>query len=296
MDKIKVKKSLISKEDQLILDKMYEDYLNCPEAVDFVKQNNINNDIVKEYILRINDFVYDTNYCKNCKGIKKCNKEYALNFRHLNYNNNIISLNITPCKELLKQFSIQSNFLINDMDDKYQKAVIKGIDRNNTRLPLVEQLVSIYKNKSKDWVYIKGSILTGKTYIASAFANEYTKNGKTCCFIDCNYTFKLLNDLSRSNKNEFDNLMNKIYRCDLLVLDGFGNEYKNDFIRDGILYEIISNRLNDNKPIIFTSEFSISEIKELYSLNRAGTIRSKQIADFIKNKSKVFDLGNNSVY
>ena len=75
------------------------------------------------------------------------------------------------------------------------------------------------------------------------------------------------------------------------------NEYKNDFIRDGILFEILSKRASDKLFTIFTSDFSIEDVVALYSTTKSATIRAKQIGKIIKNNAEEeINLGEISIY
>ena len=80
-------------------------------------------------------------------------------------------------------------------------------------------------------------------------------------------------------------------------IDDFGNEFVNDFIRDTIIYPIISTRHNKNLMTIFTSDFTIDEIETLYSTSKAGQLRAKQICKIISTSvKKEIDLGTLAIY
>lgn len=297
MEKIKI--TMDVKEDKKQLEEMYLNYLNCPEAVKNLSNLGMSEKTIRDNIVKINNYVSDLKYCLNCKGAKNCKKDRPLLVTNLVFKNGVVIQNLEPCEMVLKQMKIENKFLINDIDEKFLDASISKIDHSSkTRSnDLFITINNILNNKTNKWLYLKGSLGTGKSYIASAISNTASKKlDWKICFLDCSYRFKELNDLSYSDKNEFAKLMNAICNCDLLILDGFGDEYKNDFIRDGILYNIVSNRMNNKKMIIFTSEFSIDEIRELYSFNKAGAIRSKQISNILQNACQVIDLGDFSIY
>ncbi len=85
--------------------------------------------------------------------------------------------------------------------------------------------------------------------------------------------------------------------CDVLVFDDFGNEFKNDLIRDSIIFEIISKRSAAHLFTIFTSDFSIEDIVTLYSTSKSAALRAKQIGRLIKNNAQEeINLGEISIY
>lgn len=285
-------------DDQKILDEMYQKYLSCPEAIDYMKKNNIDDDTVKKYIVRVNDFVDDLIYCKNCKGANLCQKDNPLTIRNIVYRNGVISLNLTPCRVLEEKFKIENKFYIKDIPSDYLNCTLKSVDFNSLRYPLMQQFSNFLNKNDSQWIYIEGVLGTGKTFLVSAFINQISQTkDMTISFLNCSIRFKELNDLSYQDKEEFNRLMDNICNCDILVLDDFGNEYKNDFIRDGILFNIISRRLSNKKLTIFTSEFTINEIEKLYSFTKAGEIRSKQLTNMIRRGcQKEFNLGDLSIY
>ena len=85
---------------------------------------------------------------------------------------------------------------------------------------------------------------------------------------------------------------------DFLILDDFGNEYKNEFSRDNITIPLLSNRSNKELFTIFTSQFSIDEVRQLYSIGKVGgAIRGRQIESLLKTMcEKEFDLTGASLY
>ena len=85
--------------------------------------------------------------------------------------------------------------------------------------------------------------------------------------------------------------------CNVLVLDDFGNEFKNDLIRDSIIFEIISKRSAAHLFTIFTSDFTIEDIITLYSTSKSAALRAKQIGRLIKNNAQEeVNLGEISIY
>ena len=63
----------------------------------------------------------------------------------------------------------------------------------------------------------------------------------------------------------------------VLVLDDFGNEYKSDYLRDTILFPILSERSKTEKITLFTSDFTFEEIAKMYSGKDSDRIRSNQL-------------------
>ena len=118
------------------------------------------------------------------------------------------------------------------------------------------------------------------------------------CFLNSTIRLRELNDLGYGKKKEeFDKKLELYCNIPILVLDDFGNEFKTDFVRDAILFPILSARAGKRLLTIFTSDFLIEEVETLYSNTKAGAIRAKQIARLIKSMSgEEVNLGDISIY
>ena len=77
---------------------------------------------------------------------------------------------------------------------------------------------------------------------------------------------------------------------DLLVLDDFGNEYKNVFIRDTIIYPLLNERLKNGKLTWFTSAYTVKDIINMYSFKSNYSPKAAQLGELIKSLAKEFTL------
>ena len=296
MEEIKVKLSI--EEDDSALNKMYSNFLNCVEAAKETKRLEIPEDKIKKYIVKINDFVDDVNYCKKCPGTAKCKKLNPLLVTRITYVNGVVDRNLLPCPEMLREMEYEKQFYFRDFDEDKRTANLRTLDKTSQRTSALVKVRDFIMGKESRWIFLNGARGTGRTYLAIAVANE-TANKKLgpIAFINASLRLKELNDFSYSNKSEFERLINTLSSCPLLIIDDFGNEFKNDFIRDGVVFQILSNRASKRLMTIITSDFTIDEIVTLYSTSKAGAIRAKQIGNILKdNCEEEINLGKISIY
>ena len=103
--------------------------------------------------------------------------------------------------------------------------------------------------------------------------------------------------MSFKEKDKFQKELNRYSSCPVLVLDDFGNGYYNDYIRDGILFHIISERSKKRLFTIFTSSYDYDELLTVLATTKASTLKYSQIIDIIKrNADKEISLGEISIY
>ena len=86
-------------------------------------------------------------------------------------------------------------------------------------------------------------------------------------------------------RNSFDDkesnintLLDRAYKCDLLILDDIGVERGTPWTQER-LYDLLNTRYNECKCTIFTSNLSPSEIEDKLGTRIASRIRSSKIIE-----------------
>ena len=297
MEKLKINYQVES--DDELLNEMKKAYAACPAAVKYCNDLKIPAEKIDENIVKIFDFVSDINYCKKCPGVKKCAKSNPLLCTKIIYERGEIDRQLVPCKELLKQITFKKQFVVMDFDEDWLDSNLRSIDRNNGRDLALMRYRDFLKEKDNSWIYLTGSKNSGRSYFAAALVVDAARKDRgPVCFLNTTLRLREINDLGYGKKKEeFDRKLDLYSNVPILVLDDFGNEFKTDFVRDAILFPILSNRASKRLLTIFTSDFTISEVETLYSNTKAGSIRAKQIARLIQSMSKEeINLGEVSIY
>lgn len=296
MEKLKV--NMVVDEDQEILNKMKEAYLGCPTAMKYVQELGIPEDKVDSNITKIYDFVSDINYCRHCPGIDKCKKNNPLLCTKIIYSGGVVDRQLVPCRKFLDRVTFEKQFAIRDFEDEWLNVNLKDLDSSQARGLALAKYVKFVKEGMNDWIYLTGGPNSGRSYLAAALATDAARRMMgPVCFVNCSQRIRELNDVNFKDKEEFQRKLDLLCNCKVLVLDDFGNEYKTDFIRDAILFEIISYRASKKLFTIVTSDFNIKDIVTLYSTSKAGEVRAKQIGNLIKAVAgKEINLGDLSIY
>ena len=299
MEKLKINNLPAYDADQKLLDDMKKAYQACPQAIKYCNELGIPADKVEENIIKIYDLVSDINYCSKCPGVKKCSKTNPLLCTRIVYSQGEVDRQMVPCKELLKDITFKKQFVVRDFEEDWLDSNLRSIDRNNGRNKAIVKYHDFIKNKQASWIYLTGSKNSGRSYFAAALiVDAARKNRGPVCFLNSTLRLREINDLGYGKKKEeFDKKLELYSNIPILVLDDFGNEFKNDFVRDAILFPILSTRASKRLLTIFTSDFTISDIEALYSNTKAGAIRAKQIAKLIQSMcDEEISLGDISIY
>ena len=110
-------------------------------------------------------------------------------------------------------------------------------------------------------LFMLGKTGLGKTFLSSCIAKELMLSGKNVAFDSVqNFLIKIQNE---QFGREPGNTIEVLNEADLVILDDLGSEF-NSPVFQSALYNIINNRINLEKPIIISTNLSLSELKEKY--------------------------------
>lgn len=302
MRKVRKKKMLRLKpnshfdEDQKLIERMRQEYYSCPSAVKYIKSLKIPEEKVEEDIVKIYDFVSDLNFCKKCPGVSNCNKSTPRLCTKIVYEDGVISRELVPCKEYLKQIKFRNQFIVRDFDDDWLFSDLRRIDKSEGRRLAIEKYNAFLKGESSEWLYIMGEAGSGRTFLAANIALDIAKKEKgPIAFIDTPIRFKEI--ASKKDNDQFNQLVEKYSTVPVLILDDLGNEYKSDYVRENILFPILNARSKNHLMTIITSDFNINDVTTMYLTNQASKPKVEQIKRLLKrNCGPELSQGDLSIY
>ncbi|MBQ1879352.1 MAG: ATP-binding protein [Bacilli bacterium] len=239
------------------------------------------------------DYKADFSICRNCPGLEKCPKSnpgYALD---ITKDNGYLERRFTPCHKVVLRMKRDARYILSDMPDEWKEKNFNDVDMSAARNVTLRKLLTA--QEKGNWFYLNGGFNSGKSYILACFANQYAEdNDVSVAFVDTTRLIDRLRNYSIKDKKSFSEEMSKLTSVPLLVLDGFGNEYKSDFAFSTVLYPLLSERARNKNLTFFTSDFSYKDIEEMYAKS-VGLPRAKQLISLIKSmcgKEAVLDALN----
>lgn len=236
-------------------------------------------DSIKANIGKVHTYYEDYKRWQTIKtydDVLKTGERYSYNLKFDGYH-------IVRESEILKPFQDYieyiSKFIYKDFPDSFNSVSLKDVDSKVLKSKIRNAL------KMDNWIYITGAIRSGRTYCAIALVNGSANKGNTnLAFLDSAKEIRELANLFFDNQNSFMNEFNKLKNSHLLVLDGFGNEYVNDIVRDSIIIPLLQYRAQNNLMTIFTSDFDIEDLLTLYSKKDNNNVRTKQLSSILHSK------------
>lgn len=131
--------------------------------------------------------------------------------------------------------------------------------------------------------YIHGDLGVGKSYLAACVTNMMARSGSSVAFVN---VAELLSHLKRNfaKSYEVDYTIETLKNVDIIVLDDLGAEPISAWGRDEVLLPLLNYRLENYKKTLFTSNYPMTDLENLYAIDQRGNIdkvRAKRFVDRI---------------
>lgn len=301
MKKINVNEYLAKEDMHEYIEKLLNDLRNDPDVLEIIRGLKLTVADTRNNIAKLTDFKDDYNYCKMCPGLANCSKITRHLEARLSFNNHHIDITYSPCKKFVRELKLSSLYLYFDAPSQWKEVRLDSpdFDLHEKRNVVIDEFLKILLGKSHNWIYLFGNRGVGKSFLLTTFANEFVNRDLgSVAIIDCVKRFKELADDSYKNSDAFKKKMNDLINVDLLVFKNFGREYKNEYLRDQIVYPLLSERASTNKLCFFASDFPLNDLEVLYTLGKsAGKIIAHELISTIKSSiSKEYDLSGVRLY
>ena len=131
-----------------------------------------------------------------------------------------------------------------------------------------------FAKNPEGWRVFMGETGSGKTHLASAIVNYRYEQGKPALFVVVpDFLDHLRSAFNPESKISYDQLFESVKTAPLLVLDDFGEQSTNPWVKEK-LYQLINYRYNSRLPIVITTRLSLDEI-----MNEVDSSISSRLVD-----------------
>ncbi len=232
-----------------------------------------------EHYARPDDYLGKDNFlhCAKCGGVKQ------ESFKLLGYD--VLTYIPCPCmkeaeakeeamkaeraKELRRREKIQRLRQQSKISGKREKETFENFIQNNSnrqQLAVAKDYVENFEtsDEPEQGLLLYGNTGTGKTFLACCIGNALLEKGHSVYFTS---TVKLL-DRKKSyhaGDDEDKELDRLIETVDLLILDDLDAERHTDYANE-IIYSVIDDRIDAEKPMIITTNLTISQLEDPKSM------------------------------
>ncbi len=280
--------SLVTKSKKSINDGLVREFLLAGKDETFQKlchRLKTDDKILMKYTSKLQDTCEDLKRCSKCKNLDKCTNDIE---GHVYYPKRVedhLEFYYKPCKYFKNQKEEGTTTFFetpNVLKTASLSDLISEKERNEILKYIKDFLKKKINNEPVKGLYLSGSFGSGKSYLLSALLNELSNKG----FSTVNVHYPRLLQRLKSSFNEFnyDEVLDEIMKCDILLIDDIGAENNTPWSRDDILGMILQYRMDNNLSTFFTSNFTLDELESVLSETSKGVdeIKSRRIIERIK--------------
>ncbi|MCX7912772.1 MAG: ATP-binding protein [Dehalococcoidales bacterium] len=128
------------------------------------------------------------------------------------------------------------------------------------------------------WLVFMGETGCGKTHLAAAIVNYRYEKGEPALFVVVpDFLDHLRSAFSPESKVSYDELFESVKTAPLLVLDDFGEQSTNPWVKEK-LYQLINYRYNRRLPTVITTRLSLDEIMAEVDSSISSRLVDRQIS------------------
>lgn len=233
---------------------------NISEIIDRLRTENLSNQRKIEMMLV--NFGYPSDYLKPKYTCEKCKDTGFVSGIRCDCLNRLIN------KYQIVEISKNCHIKLADFSDfrlEYYPNTIDSTGINpQEKMRVLKNYCIRYAEDFSDIspsLFMLGKTGLGKTFLSSCIAKKLMLSGKNVAFDSVqNFLTKIQNEqFGRESGNTVEILTN----ADLVILDDLGSEFSSSVFQSA-LYNIINNRINLEKPMIVSTNMSLTELNEKY--------------------------------
>lgn len=279
--------SFVKKSKKAINDELRRDFVLASSDETFKKLCNrlkCDEEILMKYTSKLTDSACELKNCSRCKGLSYCKNAVKGHVYFPTVTKDFIEFSYKSCKYFKE--NKKNNTIFFETPKMLMNASLSELITEKERANILKYIKDFLKKKVNGepvkGLYLSGSFGSGKSYILSALLNELSLKGYKC--VNINYPL-LLNKLKASFSDyNYNDVMEEIMTCDVLLIDDIGAENNSPWSRDEVLGTILQYRMDSDLTTFFTSNFTINELETELSETNKGTdlIKARRIIERIK--------------
>lgn len=279
--------SFVKKSKKAINDELRRDFVLASSDETFKKLCNrlkCDDEILMKYTSKLTDSACELKNCSRCKGLSYCKNAVKGHVYFPTVTKDFIEFSYKSCKYFKEKK--KNNTIFFETPKMLMNASLCELITEKERANILKYIKDFLKKKvngeTVKGLYLSGSFGSGKSYILSALLNELSLKGYKC--VNINYPL-LLNKLKASFSDyNYNDVMEEIMTCDVLLIDDIGAENNSPWSRDEVLGTILQYRMDSDLTTFFTSNFTINELETELSETNKGTdlIKARRIIERIK--------------
>jgi primosomal protein DnaI len=231
--------------------------------------------------------VDDLKICQPCTSFHTCPKDVKGYQIRLDTNHEFFEVEYVKCSKLLDYEKIANHYTIKNFPNNWVDNRLVNVSANNYRAGLIKLATDLLAKRINN-LYIYGASGLGKSHIAAAICNEFIDiHGGKLAFVNTHDLIEELRSLVYDDKILYSQKIKELEMVDLLVFDDIGNEKITEWSKEEVLFGLIDTRARNNKQTIYTSSYSVADLRSLYIKD---SIKAKKLFEKFSDINKIFEL------
>lgn len=236
--------------------------------------------------LKNSNYKVITNEGAKCGFCNKNLKPIGLDYLYVNYDKNMIEYERCNCKQAVqfwKDFDLEQEekqrqekyrkIINNIYKDNYMKKRLQKYNFEDFRdtykdISIINQLEKFtdlcIKSEMKNGLIIYGNIGYEKTYFGACIANKMIERDKIVLMEKSSSIIDRIKESFNKEVLSEIEIIELYSNVDMLIIDDFGNENLSKWALEK-LYKIISNRYDNELPIVITTRYNKEQLIEQLS-------------------------------
>ena len=255
-----------------------------------VKKLKLPDEYLMKYTSKLEECSNELDNCSKCKGLEHCKNSFKGHVLYPEILNENLVFDEIPCKYYIKneeENKYKKNIYLFEIPKEIKEASMKNIHLDDSErydiIKWLKNFIDTYEaKKGMKGLYLTGNFGCGKTYLISACLNELAKKDHKIAII---YYPEFLRSLKESfgDNDEYNEKFNFIKKTELLLIDDIGAETMTEWSRDEVLGTILQYRMQEGLTTFFTSNLSIKDLEEHFSISSKGIekVKAKRIIERI---------------
>ncbi len=265
-----------------VFDELFKEVLNDEHITDLIHEHKLTTDDLMNNDSLLVSYLINKEKCQKCSGLAECRQNVKGYLAEIYYEDDTFKTESTPCsyqqtvekRKNLKLIGIDENLYMGELITNPKRIDILG---------KVKKVIVDYNNKlASKGFYLHGTYGCGKTFILAFLARTLADNGANIVFAYYPDVVRKLKSLI--GKEEFEETIEELKDVEVLVLDDFGGETPNSFIRDEVLLPILQERMDYKRLTFMSSNLSAEQLLEHLAEGKAGVdmMRASRVWERIK--------------
>ena len=249
--------------------------LNNSYVLTFLSENDLDINFVKDHSSKLKEWAVNKQVCAKCKGLHECKFNQGRTFE-IKMSDGFLTQVYSKCryyKENEEKKDYLKNYIIYHGSEEMKCRDFTMVDKTNKDSASVIDICNelVKSVSSKKAIYLCGKPGIGKTFFMNCLGNYYVKKGVKVSFVN---SPTLMSDI----KNNFgvigysEDILNKLKKCEILILDDIGGESISAWSRDEILMPLLNERMEKGLKTYFTSNYDFKELEEHFSIDSKGNV------------------------